>query len=96
MLEVWFPDLMVVLLTMIIVIRPGSLPVDYIPALQNLPLFLQPWHHQAVAIKSRDFALHSAVLNVLSKAMEAERAPECFGKMLLEVGPDLGASKPYI
>ncbi|KIN03249.1 hypothetical protein OIDMADRAFT_120288 [Oidiodendron maius Zn] len=66
-------------------IRPGSLPVDYIPALQYLPLFLQPWHHQAVAIKSRDFALHSAVLDVLRKAMEADRAPECFGKMLLEI-----------
>jgi hypothetical protein len=87
MFEVQFPDSIVALLTVITVIQPGSLPVDYIPALQKLPLFLQPWHKQAVAIRTRDFAQHTAVLNVLRGAIKTESAPECFAKMLLEVWP---------
>ncbi|KIM97325.1 hypothetical protein OIDMADRAFT_130257, partial [Oidiodendron maius Zn] len=62
-----------------------SLLIDFIPVLQKLPLFLQPWHHSAMAMKVRENSLHVTVLNLLREAIAKEEAPECFAKMLLGV-----------
>ena len=73
------------MLIIVIVILPGTLLLDFIPALQKLPLALQPWHRRAIAMRDRENLLHLSFLKALRVAVESKVAPDCFGKMLLEV-----------
>jgi hypothetical protein len=66
--------------------EPGTLPIDFMPALQYLPLSLQPWHKRLAPLVGRESELHLAFLNTLRKAVQDACAPDCFGKLLLEVG----------
>ena len=65
--------------------EPGSLAIDLLPILEHLPRCLQWWHHQLAPLVGRESALHLAFLTTLRKAVDAGNAPDCFGKMLIEV-----------
>lgn len=69
--------------------QPGSLLVDFIPALQKLPDAFQPWKTLARSLRRRETSLHLALLQILQRSSEAGEAPDCFGKKLAEVGPVL-------
>ena len=66
--------------------EPGTLAIDFLPVLQRLPQRLQWWHQKLAPLVDRESALHRAFLMALRKAVEQDKAPDCFGKMLLEVG----------
>lgn len=65
--------------------QPGSLLVDFFPPLQRLPRWLQPWLGLASRLRTRETSLHLAFLRNLSDASKDGRAPDCFGRSLLEV-----------
>lgn len=67
--------------------QPGSLMIDSFPMLHYLPKYLQPWTRLALSLRDRETSLHKAFLRTLQKSCKAGEAPDCFGKMLVEVGP---------
>ena len=66
--------------------QPGSLMVDFFPILQKLPKRLQPWRRLALSLRDHETSLHRAFLRTL-QTCKAGEAPDCFGKMLVEVCP---------
>lgn len=72
--------------------QPGSLLVDFFPPLQRLPRWLQPWLGLASRLRTRETSLHLAFLRNLSDASKDGRAPDCFGRSLLEVRSDARSS----
>ena len=79
-------------LTFFAVYQPGSLLVDFFPPLQRLPRWLQPWLGLASRLRTRETSLHLAFLRNLSDASKDGRAPDCFGRSLLEVRSDARSS----
>lgn len=67
--------------------QPGSLMIDFFPMLHHLPKYLQPWTRLALSLRDRETSLHRAFLRTLQKLCATGEAPDCFGKMLVEVGP---------
>lgn len=65
--------------------QPGSLLVDFVPCLQNLPRFLQPWLNLAENLRTRETKLHKRIFQTLQEQVRMGIGPECFGKTLLEV-----------
>ena len=65
--------------------EPGTLLIDFLPILQRLPLALQPWHRKLSAVTGRESELYLALLSRLRESLRNGRAPDCFGKLLLEV-----------
>ncbi|KAL7797456.1 cytochrome P450 [Trichoderma ceciliae] len=63
---------------------PGSNIIDYLPFLERLPAFLQPWVHTANTIYTRETIVHNAFLRTLKKQIEAGTQPYCFGLEILK------------
>ncbi|KAL7913597.1 cytochrome P450 [Trichoderma velutinum] len=66
-------------------VLPGGLLVDYIPILERLPEFLQPWLWVANSLRRREDALHTGFLNVLKKQIETGAESYCFGIDVLKL-----------
>lgn len=64
--------------------------VDYIPILERLPEFLQPWLWSAKAIRRREDACHTGFLAVLKKQIEAGTESYCFGIDVLNMQKKMG------
>lgn len=60
-------------------VLPGRVLVDYVPILERLPEFLQPWLWSADSVRRREDALHTGFLAVLKKQIEAGTESYCFG-----------------
>ncbi|KAF3055373.1 Cytochrome P450 monooxygenase [Trichoderma lentiforme] len=69
---------------------PGRVLVDYIPILERLPEFLQPWLWSAKAIRRREDACHTGFLAVLKKQIEAGTESYCFGIDVLNMQKKMG------
>ncbi|KAL6700185.1 cytochrome P450 [Trichoderma pleuroticola] len=71
---------------------PGRVLVDYIPILERLPEFLQPWIWAAKSLVRREDALHTGFLAVLKKQIEAGAESYCFGIDILKLQKKNGLS----
>ncbi|KAL6909173.1 cytochrome P450 [Trichoderma evansii] len=60
-------------------IQPGHLIIDWLPILEKLPLWLQPWAKLADSLHERETAINRAFLKLLRKRIEAGIVPACFG-----------------
>lgn len=65
--------------------QPGSLLVDYLPFLQRLPRFMQPWMNLAESLQIREKKLHKGIFQTLKGQVGVGAAPDCFGRALIEV-----------
>ena len=65
--------------------QPGSLLVDYLPCLQRLPRFLQPWLNLAEKLRVREMKLHKRIFQSLKEQVRIGLGPDCFGKTLIDV-----------
>lgn len=64
---------------------PGTLPTDFLPFLLYLPKFLQPWHKKLMPLTIRELEIHRAFIRRLRESIQTGSAPDCFGKLVLEV-----------
>ncbi|UKZ83616.1 hypothetical protein TrVFT333_011425 [Trichoderma virens FT-333] len=74
---------------------PGSLLVDYLPILERLPEYLQPWLWTAKSLRSREDALHNGFLAVLKKRIEAGAESYCFGIDVLKLQQKSGLDDKF-
>ena len=65
--------------------QPGSLLVDYLPCLQSLPRFMQPWLKLAEKLRVHEMTLHNRIFQTLKEQVRKGVGPECFGKTLIDV-----------
>lgn len=66
-------------------VLPGRVLVDYVPILERLPEFLQPWLWSANSLRRREDALHAGFLAVLKKQIETGAESYCFGIDVLKL-----------
>ena len=66
-------------------VQPGSLLIDFVPALQRLPNSLKPWLKSAKRMRERELRLHRAFRRTLKKQVAEDSAPRCFGSLLVQV-----------
>ncbi|KAH6606942.1 hypothetical protein Trco_006095 [Trichoderma cornu-damae] len=65
--------------------EPGVLIIDWIPLLEKLPFFLQPWVRLADSLAAREYAVQHAFLQTLRKQIAAGIEPPCFGVDLINI-----------
>ncbi|KFY39520.1 hypothetical protein V494_03953 [Pseudogymnoascus sp. VKM F-4513 (FW-928)] len=68
--------------------QPGSLLLDFFPALQHLPKFMQPKLKLASNLRTQEIKLHRAFLETLKKQVREGCAPQCFGSLLVQIQED--------
>lgn len=64
--------------------------VDYLPILERLPEFLQPWVWAGNSLRRREDAIHTGFLAVLKKQIEAGADSYCFGIDILKLQKEKG------
>ncbi|KAK5998064.1 Cytochrome P450 monooxygenase virE [Cladobotryum mycophilum] len=64
-------------------LQPGKMLIDYLPFLEKLPHFLQPWVKVADDLWAKESSIHKAFLAPLEKQIEAGEKPVCFGAGVL-------------
>lgn len=65
--------------------QPGSLLIDFVPWLEYLPKFLQPWRRTSSQLRARELRIYGSLFCALKRRIETEGVADCFGSVLLKV-----------